>query len=63
MSHPKVDEVARIMGGIIQVFAGPGDYVSWEEDYGDGLEMRVDGMVNLSKLAEAVLDHLEVGRE
>lgn len=63
MSHSKVDEVARVMGDIIQLCAGPWDYVSWAEDYGDGIEMRVDGMVNLSKLAEAVLDHLEVSRD
>ena len=63
MSHSKVNEVARIMGGVIQSYAGEWDYVSWAEDYGDGLEVRVDGMVNLSMLAEVVLDHLGVSRD
>lgn len=63
MSHSKVDEVARIMGSVIQLCADPWGYVYGEEDYGDGIEMRVDGVVNLTKLAEAVLDHLEVSRD
>lgn len=63
MSHSKVDEVARIMGSTIELCADPWDYVYGEEDYGDSLEIRVDGTVYLIKLAEAVLDHLEVSRD